>query len=408
MAEAERVIHGGFPARGAAADRYEHLLRAAEDLIPRLRERADATEAARRLPAETEEDLHERGLFRILQPQRVGGAELDYVALVDFGDMLARGCAATAWNFCNLASHHWLLAMWPKAAQDRIWDANPDVLIGSSFVFPAGKAKKVDGGYRLGGRWPFSSGVDPSAWNMLGGVVLEDDFERHEYRVFILPKSDYEIIDTWHAMGLAGTGSKDVAAEDVFVPEEMTVAVADLKGGPTPGSRTNPNPLYQIPVFAMFPFVLTGVALGNAQATVDDYVTSTRDRVSRYSGAKIGDFQSTQIKIGEASARVDAARRIMRQICEEAMDDAMHGRVPTMLEKTRFRRDGAYAVKLCTEAVDMLYAATGAGGLYLANPAQRRFRDAHAIAAHLAFSSDMADAAYGRVALGLVPDNPTL
>jgi 3-hydroxy-9,10-secoandrosta-1,3,5(10)-triene-9,17-dione monooxygenase len=209
-------------------------------------------------------------------------------------------------------------------------------------------------------------------------------------------------------MGLKGTGSKDVAVEDVFVPEEMTLAAADMKGGPTPGSRVNPNPLYQIPVFAMFPYVLSGVALGNAQAAVDGFIANTRSRVSRYSGAKVGDFQSTQIKIGEAGAKVDAARRVMRQICEEAMDDATHGRVPTMLEKTRFRRDGAFSVKLCTEAVDQLFAAVGAGGLYSSNPVQRRFRDAHAIAAHIAFNTDMAGGTYGRVALGLDPDNPTL
>ena len=408
MAGSERVLQGSFPARRAAADRYEQLLRSAEELIPRLSERAATAEELRRLPQETELDLHERGLFRILQPQRLGGAELDYVALVDFGDVLARGCAATAWNFCNLASHHWLLAMWPKAAQDRIWGANPDVLISSSFVFPAGKATRVDGGYRLSGRWPFSSGVDPSEWNMLAGVVLEEDYDRHEYRVFILNKSDYRIVDTWHTMGLRGTGSKDVVAEDVFVPEEMTLAAADMKGGPTPGSRVNPNPLYQIPVFALFPYVLSGVALGNAQATVEDYIASTRDRVSRYNGVKVGDFQSTQIKIGDAGAKVDAARRVMRQICEEAMDDAARGRVPTMIEKTRFRRDGAFSVGLCTEAVDQLFTATGAGGLYASNAVQRRFRDAHAIAAHIAFSTDMAGAAYGRAALGLDPDNPTL
>src|SRR5579883_1653890 len=147
--------------KSAAAHRrdYETMLGRARELVPILRKRADETEKLRRLPAETERDLHEAGLFRILQPKRVGGSEFDYVALVDFAAVLAHGDASVAWNLANLASHHWMLGMFPPAAQDRIWDEDRNVLIASSFVFPSGRAERVKGGYRLSGRWPFSSGV---------------------------------------------------------------------------------------------------------------------------------------------------------------------------------------------------------------------------------------------------------
>lgn len=405
----ETAISNEFAISRAVSQRHATLMEAAHDLVPVLRERAPRAEELRRLPEETERVLHDRGLFRILQPHAVGGAELDYVALVDFSDVIARGCASTAWTLANLASHHWMLAMFPKAAQDRIWNADADALIASSFIFPSGKARRVEGGYLLSGRWQFSSGVDSSRWNMLAGVVAaEDETVAPEYRVFILPSSDYETIDTWHAAGLKGTGSNDVTCQDVFVDEDMSVAVADLKGGPTPGSAVNPSPLYQIPVFALFPFVLSGVGLGNAHAAVSDYIAASGRRASRYNATRVADLQSTQIHIGEATAKVDAARRIMRSICVEAMADAAQGRVPSLLEKTRFRRDGAYAVGLCTEAVDLVFAASGAGALFMRNADQRQFRDAHAIAAHIAFSSDMAASSYGRIALGLEPDNPTL
>ena len=129
----------------------------AKALVPQLRDRAARTEELRRLPPETERDLHEAGLFRIVQPKRVGGSEFDYVALVDCAEILGKADASVAWNFGNLASHHWMLGMFDKRAQDAVWDQDPNALIASSFIFPAGRARKVEGGYQLRGRWPFSS-----------------------------------------------------------------------------------------------------------------------------------------------------------------------------------------------------------------------------------------------------------
>ncbi|MDO9294789.1 acyl-CoA dehydrogenase family protein [Bradyrhizobium sp.] len=388
---------------------YAAMIDRAKALVPRLRDRAPKTEELRRLPPETERDLHDAGLFRIVQPKRVGGAELDYVALVDCADVLARGDASVAWNFANLASHHWMLGMFDRRAQDLVWNKDVDALIASSFIFPSGRASKVDGGYRLRGHWPFSSGVSSSEWNMLGAVVSsEDEADGIEYRIFLLHKNDYVVKDTWNASGLRGTGSNDVEVADTFVAEPMTVAVGELAGGPTPGSPDNPNALYALPVFSLFPYVLSGAALGNAQACLDDYIDITRHRASTYNRAKLGDFQSTQIKIAEASAKIDAARLIMRSRCIEAMADARSGRIPDIAAKTRLRRDGAYSVNLCTEAVSLLSSASGARGLFTTGALQRQFRDAHAINSHLAFNFDAAGTNYGRVALGLPSENLTL
>jgi 3-hydroxy-9,10-secoandrosta-1,3,5(10)-triene-9,17-dione monooxygenase len=388
---------------------YAAMIGRAEALIPQLRERASRTEELRRLPPETERDLHDAGLFRIVQPKRVGGSEFDYVALVDCAEAIGRADASVAWNLANLASHHWMLGMFDSRAQDLIWGRDVNALIASSFIFPAGRARKVDGGYTLRGSWPFCSGVDSCEWNMLASVVSTDDeADGIEYRIFLLNRSDYQIIDTWNATGLRGTGSNDVEVRDAFVAEPMTVAVNDLGGGPTPGSAVNPNPLYALPVFSLFPYVLSGVALGNAQACLDDYIKVARHRASTYNRAKLGDLQSTQIKIAEASAKIDAARRIMRSTCIEAMADARQGRVQDVALKTRLRRDGAYSVNLCTEAVSLLFAASGARGLSTAAALQRQFRDAHAINSHLAFNFDAAGTNYGRVALGLPSENLTL
>ena len=393
----------------AGGEVYASMIARARALLPRLRERAARTEELRHLPAETEKDLHDAGLFRMLQPARIGGAELDYVALVDCAALLGQADASVAWNLANLASHHWMLGMFEPRAQDLVWGRNPDTLIASSFIFPAGRATRVRGGYQLHGSWPFSSGVASCDWNMLASVVYSDDeADGIEYRIFLLPRGDYKVPDTWNVAGLRGTGSCDVEVRDAFVADHMTVAVGDLSGGPTPGSTVNPNPLYALPVFSLFPYVLSGVALGNAQACLDDYTEVARHRVSTYNRAKLSDFQSTQIKIAEASAKIDAARLIMRSACLDAMEDARAGRIPDMATKTRYRRDGSFSVNLCTDAVSMLFAASGARGLFTSGVLQRQFRDAHAINSHLAFNFDAAGTNYGRVALGLPSENLTL
>src|SRR6202140_1527916 len=409
MPGAGRRPNASLPAGPEADGTYAAMIARARALIPRLRDRASQTEELRRLPPETERELHESGLFRIVQPKRVGGSEFDYIALVDCAEEIGQADASVAWNFAHLASPHWMLGMFDKRAQDLVWNKDVNALIASSFIFPAGRARKVDGGYVLRGSWPFSSGVDSCEWNMLASVVSSDDeADGIEYRIFLLNKTDYKILDTWNATGLRGTGSNDVEVNDAFVAEPMTLAVSDLDGGPTPGSASNPNALYALPVFSVFPYVLSGVALGNAQACLDDYVDLARHRASTYNRAKLGDLQSTQIKIAEASAKIDAARLIMRSTCVDAMAEARRGHVPEIAAKTRLRRDGAYSVNLCTEAVSLLFAASGARGLSTSGALQRQFRDAHAINAHLAFNFDAAGTNYGRVALGLPSENLTL
>lgn len=387
----------------------ETLLKRALDLLPALRERAPHAEALRRLPEETEADFHRTGLFRMVQPARVGGAELDFGILVDLGAVVGSACGSSAWNLINLGCHHWMLGMFPPEVQDEIWSENPDALIASSFIFPAGRAKRQGDGYLVSGRWPFSSGVDNAGWNMLAAMVQgDDDATPPEHRLFLLRRSEYGIIDTWHAAGLRGTGSKDVTAEDVFVPGHRTLAARDMRGGPSPGSAVNPGPLYRLPLFAVFPYVLSGAALGVAQGAWAGHVETLRSRVSHYTGARISDFQAVQIKLAEAKSGIDAAERIMQQDCADAMQIAAAGDVPDMETKARFRRNGAFSVSLCTKAVDIVFGLAGGSGLYETSPVQRAFRDAHAIAAHIAFNMDAAGTTYGRVALGLPPDNPIL
>jgi 3-hydroxy-9,10-secoandrosta-1,3,5(10)-triene-9,17-dione monooxygenase len=395
-------------AGGAAPPDFATLRRRAEDLVPALRQRAQKAEAIRRVPDATIADLHRTGLFRMLQPRRVGGSELPYRALIELGAIVARGCGSTAWVLNNLASHHWMLAMWPPAAQDEIWGESPDHLIGSAFVFPVGRAQKVDGGYRLSGRWPFSSGIDPSTWNMVGAIVYDERNKPVEHRMFLVPARDYRIIDTWHVTGLRGTGSKDVETTDAIVPEYRSLPLKAIAGGPTPGSEANPAPLYKLPALSLFAFVVAGVSLGIAQGALADVVAATRTRASTYAGKALADLATIQLRIAEAGALIDTAETLMLKDCDEAQRLTEAGETPSVEQKVRWRRDGAYAAGMCTQAVDTMFVAMGGGGIYLSHPIQRAFRDIHAANAHYALSWDVNGTLYGRVALGLPPDTATL
>jgi 3-hydroxy-9,10-secoandrosta-1,3,5(10)-triene-9,17-dione monooxygenase len=387
---------------------YEQAMASVSALAPRLKARAAETERLRRIPDETLNELHASGLMRVLQPKRVGGSELSWVSLIDIGSGLAAACASTAWNWVNYAVHHWMLAFWPVATQDEIWNADPDMLIASSVVFPAGKAARVAGGYRLSGRWPFSSGVDPSRWNMLGGIV-QDGEHPGEYRLFLLPREDYRVIDNWHVMGLRGTGSSDVEAKDAFVPEARALPVDATRGGAGhPGAGANAGAIFRIPVFATFPYMLTGVALGVAQGAYEDFLAGMRHRVARYSGKQLADMTAIQVKIAEAASCIDIARTIMRTHCEEAQSLAERGEVPDLATKVKWRRDGAFTAGLCERAVDVLFKCGGGGALFDDHPLQRAFRDVHAATAHISMIWEPQATTFGRVALGLPSDNPTL
>jgi 3-hydroxy-9,10-secoandrosta-1,3,5(10)-triene-9,17-dione monooxygenase len=393
---------------GMTKTNLSELAARARLLVPVLRRRAAETEKLRRLPDATVADLQESELFRLFQPARYGGIEAPFRAFIDIGGALGRGCGSTSWVFNNLVVHNWMLGYWAPEMQDEVWKADPRSLIGSSFVFPAGRAEKAPGGYRLFGKWPFSSGIDASEWMMLAAPVAGEDGKPPEPRFFIVPKTDYRSIDNWYAMGLAGTGSKDVAVDNVFVPEHRTLAAADGKGTPHPGSKVNIGALYRLPWYALFGFVNGATALGIAQGAVEEFVVATRARVATATGRQLADLATMQLRVAEAATEVDAAETLMLKDCDEAMRIAEAGKLAGMEEKTRWRRDAAYAVRMSIKAIDLLFAGAGGAAIVDSHPLQRALRDAHAAQGHIGLNWDANGTMFGRVALGLDPDFPLL
>jgi 3-hydroxy-9,10-secoandrosta-1,3,5(10)-triene-9,17-dione monooxygenase len=388
---------------------YDQMVRRARELAPTLRERAGECERLRRMPDETERDLHRLGLLRAVQPKRVGGAELPVSILVDLCAEIAAACPSTAWNLGNLGSHHWMLGYFPPEAQDELWSVSTDVVIATSLAFPAGRARKVEGGYVVSGRWPLSSGVDNSDWNMLGAILRDrDDGPPLDHRFMLVHRTEYEVIDTWHAMGLCGTGSKDVACKDLFVPEHRSLSAWRLDGKPHPGSSVNPGTLFRQPMLALGPFVLTGMLLGCARGAYDLVVGAARSRNATNTGIAMNSMQAVQLKVAEASALLDTAQLVMREGCRHAWEAGERGAEPSLDDKLRYRRDGAFAAQMCLKAIDIVMNVAGSSGIYLRSDVQRLFRDAHAAAAHVMFSFDLQGTMYGQHALGYQGSKPML
>ena len=396
--------------RDFSAVGYAEAMRRARAIVPILRERAARAEDARMLLRENEQLLHESGLFRFHQPKSFGGMELDFVAVVDIPAELARGCPSTAWNVGNVACHHWILGYYDPATQHEVWDANPDALIASSIALAAGRGRKADGGFVINGRWPFSSAVDNSDWNMLAVSIYDGDGKTPvDWRLCLVPKSDYEVIDTWYAMGMAATGSKDVAVSELFVPERRALPLLRCRGGSGhPGAALSPGPLYRIPIVAASSHPLAPAALGAAEGAYELFLQTMATRAGTYTGARVADFQAVQIKVARARCLIDSARDLLRQSAIAFQAAAQRNEAPDLETKLRFRAHSAFAVNQSREAVETLWSCYGAQGLYTRDPLQRHLRDVLAISQHFSFNFDIAGAAYALHALGGRYANPTM
>ena len=383
---------------------YDEAMRRARSIVATLRERAQKCEDARVLLPENEKLLHECGLFRYHQPKRFGGMELPFVAVVDIVAELARGCPSTAWNVGNLGCHHWILGYYEPETQHEVWDANPDVLIASSIALAAGRGRKTKDGFVVSGKWPFSSGVDNSDWNMLAVTIYEEE-KAVDWRLCLVPKSDYRILDTWYAMGMVGTGSKDIEVKEVFVPERRALQLSRCRGGlEHPGAKLNSGPLFRVPIVASAGHPLSATALGTAEGAYEHVKDVFSKRTGTYTGAKVSDFQAVQVKLARARCLIDSACYLMRQSAL-AFQDNDNLNLET---KLRLRAQNAFAVSQSREAVETLWSFYGANAIYTRDPLQRYLRDVQAASQHFSFNFDIAGSAFGIAALGGKYSNPTL
>jgi alkylation response protein AidB-like acyl-CoA dehydrogenase len=373
------------------------MLERARALIPLLAERAPAAAAARQLPAETIAEYHAAGILRILQPRRFGGMQGRFSLFSRIVEELTYGCASSAWVYAVLAEHQWIIAQYPEQAQIDVWGEDPEAVASSSLA-PREAARRVPGGWRLSGRYPFSSGCDYAQWAIIGAFLGEKGDPRH-IAYLLVPLAKVEIVDDWQVLGLLGTGSKSLVLHDVFVPEHRSVMVSDLFAGTPPGALVHPDyPVLRAPRGFLVSYSLPPVAIALGRRALDRACASLARRVSR-GVTKVAESEVVQMTIGEAAAAIDVATLLLHTGRDYSTAEVSSGRKVTEAEALRARRDMVYAQHQIAWALDRLCEMDGARWVYDSDELGAIRRDVMTILTHHAASRQAAMAPYGRLLL---------
>jgi 3-hydroxy-9,10-secoandrosta-1,3,5(10)-triene-9,17-dione monooxygenase len=372
-------------------------LERARALVPLLAERAPAASEARKLSPETIAEYHAAGLLRILQPRRFGGQQGRFSLFSRIVEELTYGCASAAWVYAVLAEHQWIIAQYPEKAQIDVWGDQPEAVASSSLA-PRASAKRVGGGWRLSGRYSFSSGCDYAQWAILGAFLGEMGDPRH-IAYLLVPLAEAEVIDDWQVLGLAGTGSKSLALHDVFVPEHRCVMVSDLFAGTPPGALVHPDyPVLRAPRGFLVSYSLPPVAIALGRRALDIACAALAGRVSR-GVTKVAESEVVQMAIGEAAAAIDVATLLLHSGRESSTAAVSSGRKITEAEALRARRDMVFAQHQVSWALDRLCELDGARWVYDGDRLGAIRRDVMTIVTHHAASRQAAMAPYGRMLL---------
>ncbi|WP_175684619.1 acyl-CoA dehydrogenase family protein [Burkholderia anthina] len=395
-----------LPVAAATALDTASLMAAAAAIVPFLRETARDTEKARRVSDEAIYRLREAGLLSIMAPRRFGGLECDVPTMARLTAELARGCGSTAWVYGVTVSQCWVVSAFAEKVQKEIWGERPDVVISGTYgINPsAQQVLRVDGGYRLSGRWGFASGCDHASWHLAQFLAPARGESPPASHFALVPRQDFAIEDDWYTMGLAGTGSKTVILNDVFVPEYRTLSYDAMNSGDTPGAALHShNPIYSMPLMAVTPVGLAATLSGMARGALESLLESARAGTRDSARGKFAEHVLAHAWIGEALADIEAAELVMIDGLEAMTDIANSGRRLSVDERVKLRRNYAFAVRQSAQAVDRILKCGGASGIGLQHVAQRAWRDVNSAARHIGFNWEQYTVQSGRNALGLEP-----
>jgi 3-hydroxy-9,10-secoandrosta-1,3,5(10)-triene-9,17-dione monooxygenase len=387
---------------------HDELVRRAKVLIPQLREHVAEAEQLRKMSPHSVDAVRKAGLFKVLQPSRIGGLQQSLRTHIDTIAAIAQGCGSTAWCMGVMQAHSWLIGHFPKAAQDETYGANPDTLI-SAVIGPRGQLRATDDGYVLNGVWPFGSGSQHSDWLILGAVLPDDKGGAADEADVLLPTSAATIKDDWNVVGLRGTGSCTIVAKDVHIPKHRYLSLRGLIGGQTPGASLHDGWLYKSAAVPVLALALTPTALGIARGALEAFRQRLPGRVVAYTEQEIQiDMPVTHVQAAEAATKIDVAEALLYRCADDIQAAAESGEMMEFSKRARVRADCAWAVRQCLEAVEILYLASGGSGIAETSALGRAWRDLHAINMHGLLNLQTNMELYGRVVLGLKPNTPLI
>lgn len=379
------------------------LLERTRALLPSIRARAAQAHLDCRIPDETMAELKAAGLFRVVQPARYGGYEMNPNVLYDIQMALGEACVSTGWVYGLLAVHNFQLALFDDRAQAEVWGSDPDTLVSSTYQ-PVGKVTRVDGGFRLTGRWRFSSGSQHCDWIFLGSLTPSPEAGGPPIMTtFLLPRPDYQVIeDTWDVFGMRGTGSLDIVVADAFIPEYRTHTMAEgFHIVDQKGLQVNHAPLFRMPWGQQFARVVATSQIGGLTGALEAFLGIATKRVSS------ANFQAMTADPHAAAVatRVRSDIEEMRSTLHRTFDSMMEhlettGTIP-IDDRLRYRYEAATIARRCAAAADTMMAVLGSSGLYTSSPFFPFWRDLMASRAHFANNPDALAVTLGGHYLGV-------
>jgi 3-hydroxy-9,10-secoandrosta-1,3,5(10)-triene-9,17-dione monooxygenase len=347
---------------GLESPRAQELIDAARAMGPALTQRRSQCKTDRRVSDATVADFEKAGFFKILQPEQWGGYAMDPQVFYMVGYEVAQFCPSSAWILGVIAVHNWQLAVFDDQAAQDVWTDDPSVLISSSYA-PVGKVKVVDGGFRLSGRWSFSSGSEHCKWAFLGAVVPtpEAPFDMANYRTFLVPIDDYEIADNWDVVGLQGTGSHDIVVDDVFVPEYRTHKSMDGFLCDNPGNAVNDAPLYRMPFMQVFVRAVCTATLGACEGALQAFIEVAKTR--QVGPNKMSNDPYARQLAAEVRASIEEMKLTMVRNFDAMMESCRSGEAIPVDSRVRYRYDSAVVADRCLELSSRMLKASGSGGI---------------------------------------------
>lgn len=374
----------------------EEIVARARALVPALKERAARCEAERRVPEETIDEFSRAGMLRMCQPARYSGYEMGWDALCDVADVLAPACGSQAWLQHIFADHAVLIGTFPTQAQDDVWGRNHNAIASASFD-PAGRIKRVEGGFLYSGRHGFASGIDFADWLICCGMIVENGGLDGPH-FFLLPRNEAEVVDDWQVMSLEGTGSKTFVVTEKFIPAHRFLDGRLSRAGTGPGTAVNKAPVYRMPRFSGVAAAgFSALAIGMARGVLAEWLTTTGPRTSR--GVAVGAQQSIQVLAARCAAEIDAAHVLNQVTARGDMRKIESGGTLSDADRLAGRRNVAFAAQLALRAGTRLFNAAGGHAVYRAGAMQRQFRNLLGAATHRGIAWEAAAADYGAALL---------
>tara|TARA_R110002110_G_scaffold205066_1_gene416612 strand:- start:306 stop:1493 length:1188 start_codon:yes stop_codon:yes gene_type:complete len=384
------------PISNADQQRVAHaagMLEAIEQFQPLLRANTEQARNQRKVPQENIDALRDAGFFLALQPAAFGGYEMHPQDFFRIQMAIAEACMSTAWASGIVAVHAFQLALMDVRAQQDVWGDDIHTRVSSSYA-PMGKVEPVEGGFRFSGRWGWSSGCDHCTWVLLGAILPDGT-----YRTFLVPREDYEIEDTWHSMGLQGTGSNDIVVKDAFVPDYRTHKQTDGFAGTNPGVTQESAPIYQLPWAQLFIRVVSTPAIGAASDALAIYRQMVKNKASGDVTKLAGDL-STQERVAAATNTIDEMCAVLFRNFDSMMSAVSNGQEVPLEDRILYRYQASLVIEKSIQVVDSLFSSSGGSSVFAGSAIQQRFLDIHTARAHVANNPASFGRNLGAVALG--------